>query len=161
MERDYQPIVVEVDQRITAQDALARRMQVVVDRLWHHLHEKRVSWVGFYLKVSGRDEMVLGPHRDKPACSPIGMHGACGQAFLSRKPLVIPNVKDLGESYIACDPRDQSEVVLPIYWDRSAQPCGVLDLDSFDIGAFDESDVEGLNRVLAAAAMWPEGRTAR
>ena len=153
MERDYQPIVIEVEQQITAQDVLARRMQVVVDRLWHHLHEKRVSWVGFYLKVSDRDEMVLGPHRDKPACSPIGMHGACGQAFLDKKALVFRNVKELGESYIACDPRDQSEVVIPIYCDRSAQPCGVLDLDSFDIGAFDESDVEGLNRVLAVAGL--------
>ena len=37
-----------------------------------------VSWVGFYFL--GEGEMTLGPRRDKPACSPIGLHGACGRA---------------------------------------------------------------------------------
>lgn len=153
MGRDYLPIVAEVQRQIVAQDNLERRMRVVVDCLWSRLHEQEVSWVGFYLKASDREEMVLGPHRDKPACSPIGLHGACGRAFLDRKPLIVRDVKELGDSYIACDPRDQSEVVIPIYHNRSAEPYGVLDLDSFELGAFDQSDVEGLNRVLIAAGL--------
>lgn len=127
------------------------RMQAVVDALWGALHDKGVSWVGFYLHEGG-DELVLGPRRDKPACSPIGLHGACGRAFLSRQPLVVRDVAELGSSYIACDPRDRSEVVIPMI-DGRGHCWGVLDMDSHEVGAFDERDVEGLRAVLAAAGL--------
>jgi putative methionine-R-sulfoxide reductase with GAF domain len=129
----------------------AARMQAVVDALWDALHDKGVSWVGFYLPENG-EELILGPRRDKPACSPIGLQGACGQAFLSRNPLVVRDVAELGENYIACDPRDRSEVVLPLF-DESGTCWGVLDLDSYEIGSFDDTDIEGLQRVLLAAGL--------
>ena len=87
--------------------------------LWEALHPAGVSWVGFYTHEGG-DELFLGPRRDKSACTPIGLHGACGQAFTSRKPLVVPDVIELGEAYIACDPRDRSEVVLPLFDESGA-----------------------------------------
>ena len=127
------------------------RMQAVVDILWGALCDTGVSWVGFYLP-EGDDEMVLGPRRDKPACSPIGMHGACGQAFRSRKPLVVHDVRDLGRNYIACDPRDRSELVLPLLGE-SGNCWGVLDLDSHETGAFDDDDIVGLQGVLVAAGL--------
>ncbi len=127
------------------------RMQVFVDALWDALHSTGVSWVGFYLHEDG-DELILGPRRDKPACSPIGLHGACGQTFTRRMPLVVRDVADLGEGYIACDPRDQSEVVLPVF-SESGTCWGVLDLDSYHVGAFDERDVDGLHDVLVAAGL--------
>lgn len=124
-------------------------MQVVVDALWGALHPTGVSWVGFYIHEGG-DELILGPRRDKPACSPIGLHGAGGQACISRKPLVVRDVGELGADYIACDPRDRSEVVLPLI-DESGTCWGVLDLDSHETNSFDDADVEGLQRVLLAA----------
>ena len=127
------------------------RMQAMVDALWDALHPTGVSWVGFYVHESS-DELVLGPRRDKPACSPIGLHGACGQAFTSRKPLVVRDMAELGEDYIACDPRDRSELVLPLF-DNSATCWGVLDVDSHEIGAFDDADVAGLQTVLQAAGL--------
>jgi putative methionine-R-sulfoxide reductase with GAF domain len=127
------------------------RMQAVVDVLWDGLHPTGVSWVGFYVYEYG-EELILGPRRDKPACSPIGLHGACGQAFTSRKPLVVRDVAELGEDYIACDPRDRSEVVLPLF-DESGACWGVLDLDSHQVGAFDDADVEGLQEVLCRAGL--------
>lgn len=126
-------------------------MRHVVDALWETLHDTGISWVGFYLH-EGSDELVLGPMRDKPACSPIGMHGVCGQVFRSGEPLSVRDVRELGPNYIACDPRDLSEVVLPVF-DDAGECWGVLDLDSFDTDAFDRSDVEGLNRVLRAAKL--------
>lgn len=129
-------------------------MRRVADVLWDVLSSTGVSWVGFYLP-SGPDELVLGPSRNKPACSPIGLHGACGQVFTSGMPLVVRDVRDLGESYVACDPRDQSEVVLPLI-DSDGKTYAVLDLDSFDIGAFDEGDVQGLIAVLVAAGLTRE-----
>ena len=127
------------------------RMQSVVDALWDALHVTGVSWVGFYICEGGK-ELVLGPRRDKPACSPIGLHGACGQAFTLRRPLVVRDVSELGDNYIACDSRDRSEVVLPLF-DESGTCWGVLDLDSHAVGAFDDSDVQGLQSVLVAAAL--------
>ena len=96
--------------------------------------------------------MILGPRRDKAACSPIGLHGMCGQAFTLRKPLLVRDVAELGKNYIACDPRDRSEVVLPLF-DESGTCWGVLDLDSHELGAFDDTDVEGLQSVLQSAGL--------
>ena len=129
----------------------AARMQAVVDSLWDALRPTGVSWVGFYLCEKG-EQLVLGPRRDKPACSPIGLHGACGQVFTSRVPLTVRDVAELGEGYIACDPRDRSEVVVPLF-DESGNCWGVLDLDSYDLAAFDDTDVAGLQMVLRAAGL--------
>ena len=128
-----------------------QRMRTLVDALWTRLSHTGVSWVGFYLHQGG-DELVLGPSRDKPACSPIGLHGACGRAFRDQRPLIVRDVADLGESYVACDPRDRSEVVLPLF-EPDGTCWGVLDLDSFDTAAFDEADVAGLLALLQASGL--------
>ena len=129
----------------------AERMRMTVDALWAALRETGVSWAGFYLH-EGSDELVLGPMRDKPACSPIGLHGACGQAFRSRRALVVRDVAELGANYVACDPRDKAEVVIPCL-DDDGTCWGVLDLDSHTVGSFTEADAEGLVRVLRAAGL--------
>ncbi len=125
-------------------------MQAIVDIVWEHLHSTGISWIGFYLHAGG-DELVLGPRRDKPACSPIGLHGACGRAFLTKQPLIVRDVTELGPNYIACDPRDRSEVVLPCITEGTCW--GVLDADSYDLASFDESDVVGLTRILREAGL--------
>ena len=121
-------------------------MRAFVDTLWNELSTLGVSWVGFYLPER-QDELVLGPSRNKPACSPIGLHGACGRAFRDRRPLVVRDVANLGESYVACDPRDISEEVIPVL-EPDGSCWGVLDLDSFDTDAFDQSDVDGLLKLI-------------
>ena len=148
--RDYERIARSV---APAGDPL-QGMQAVVDTLWTALHGTGVSWVGFYLP-EGDDQLVCGPRRDKPACSPIGLHGVCGRAFTQRAAQVVRHVGELGENYVACDPRDRSEVVVPLL--RANGTCwGVLDLDSHDIGAFDATDVAGLQLVLRAAGLTEE-----
>jgi putative methionine-R-sulfoxide reductase with GAF domain len=133
--------------KLVPRGSLEERMQAVVDALWEQLHERNVSWVGFYLKSHHSDELELGPRRDKPACSPISLHGACGRSYLSGRPLIVTDVVNLRAGYIACDPRDRSEVVLPLRHDAQTV-VGVLDLDSFDVHAFTREDVLGLQRVL-------------
>ncbi len=145
--RDYSDIAA----RVASTRDRAAALRSTVDALWDALSRADVSWLGFYLHDGG-DELVLGPSRDKPACSPIGMHGACGQSLRARCPLVVRDVRSLGEGYIACDPRDLSELVLPVF-DGSGRCFGVLDLDSFSVGAFDERDVPGLRSVLSAAGL--------
>ena len=165
--RDYAPIVASV-RGLEREADRETRMRVVVDRLWEAFGrgepgenevdgldrrgDGAVSWVGFYTPVPGKDEMVLGPRRDKPACSPIGLHGACGRALLTRRTLVIPDVSRLGDGYIACDPRDRSELVVPCL-EKTGACWGVLDLDSHDTAAFFERDAYALMLVLRAAGL--------
>lgn len=145
--RDYRRIAAA----ISSSGPREQRMRAVVDALWEALHETGVSWVGFYLP-EGESELVLGPSRNKPACSPIGLHGVCGAAFTQRKPMIVRDVRDLGANYVACDPRDLSELVVPAF-DENGACWAVVDLDSHQVGAFSEADVAGLESVLRAAGL--------
>lgn len=128
-----------------AETSLNDRLTQLVDAIWAEFGNHRpVSWVGFYHLE--HEEMTLGPRRDKPACSPIGLHGACGQSALSGKSLIVADVRELGPNYIACDPKDLAELVVPVR-DRSGSVIGVLDLDSYAVGAFIESDQAALEEL--------------
>ena len=124
----------------------SRRMEMIAEAIWEEFGSHRpVSWVGFYLLRPA--EMILGPRRAKPACSPIGLHGACGTAALSGRTIVVRDVRELGAAYIACDPRDLSEIVIPVRA-LGGRVVGVLDLDSHSAGAFGESDRIALERIV-------------
>jgi putative methionine-R-sulfoxide reductase with GAF domain len=161
--RDYDSIAHDIAGRLDPGATREQRMRAVVDTLWETLNDRGLSWVGFYLHApdapgaSDQQPLILGPRRDKPACSPIGLHGVCGQSFTTRSVRIVHDVKDLGDDYIACDPRDRSEIVLPMIEendDSPQPPCwGVLDLDSFDVGAFTTHDEEGLRTALNAAGL--------
>ena len=125
-----------------------RDMQSTIDTLWIELSPKGCSWIGFYLKNPDGDELILGPRRDKPACSPIALFGACGQSFHTRRPFVVTDVNNLRAGYIACDPRDRSEVVIPCMDSYDSDCWSVLDADSHDTHSFTDADVHGLTKVL-------------
>jgi putative methionine-R-sulfoxide reductase with GAF domain len=127
-------------------------MRAIADTLWDAFGSRGYSWVGFYTKSQGADEMILGPRRDKPACSPIGLHGMCGFAWRERRSVVVRDVREIGENYVACDPRDMAEVVVPLL-DEGGVCWGVLDADSFEVGAFTERDALGLARLVERAGL--------
>lgn len=159
----------------------AERMEAAVDAIWNGLRNTGVSWVGFYIAEEEEPDdrrLILGPRRDKPACSPIGLQGVCGACYRTGAVQIVRDVRDLGTSYVACDPRDASEIVIPLIetdgaGGRDALPTssdsddrrealltkkpgrcwGVLDLDSWDIGSFDERDGDGLREALQAAGL--------
>ena len=129
----------------------------IVDLAWDHLHPTGVSWLGFYRFRPTRKDLELLACRDRPACSPIGLHGVCGQAHLSGQTRIVADVADLGEAYVACDPADRSEIVVPVI---GRTPSGdieelVLDLDSPDLDAFSDDDDRGLRRYLLAMGLRP------
>ena len=143
-ERNYDAVIASISPSGDRQ----RNMQTVVDILWIELAPTGCSWLGFYLKNPDLDELTLGPRRDKPACSPIALFGACGRSFQSRTPLIVTDVNNLRAGYIACDPRDRSEVVVPCMDGFDDLCWGVLDVDSHDTHAFTTRDVLGLSKVL-------------
>ncbi|MBM4108689.1 MAG: GAF domain-containing protein [Phycisphaerae bacterium] len=143
--RDYAPLVgiASVSGERTA------RMQRVCDLLWGAFSARGLSWIGFYAKVSGAEQMVLEVRRDKPACSPIGLHGMCGRCWGERRPILVADVATLGTNYIACDPRDRSEAVVPCF-DEGGSCWGVLDADSHEPGAFGLNDLAGMTALVEA-----------
>lgn len=148
MERDYLPF-----SKAQWSADRAEAMRQFCDIGWEAFRDRGVSWIGFYARQApDAQELILVARRDKPACSPIGLHGACGRALLARQPLVVSDVAHLGASYIACDPRDRSEVVVPLL-DATGACWGVLDVDSFDLGAFSVADAIAFNRALIFAEL--------
>lgn len=131
----------------------AEAMRWVVTELWRAFGEEEplkpvgglISWVGFYEITTVKDEMVLVCREPKPACSPIGLHGMCGRGWKERVSYAVRDVRVLGEGYVACDPRDQSELVVPMV--VGGECWGVLDVDSYEVGAFTERDAREMEEL--------------
>lgn len=100
-------------------------------------------WVGFYLV---RDEqLVLGPFQGPVACTRIPFNrGVCGTAWAKAETIVVPDVH-LFPGHIACSSLSQSEIVVPLI--RDNQVFAVLDIDSRDLNAFDDTDRHYLEQI--------------
>ena len=106
---------------------------------------ENLNWAGFYL--TKEDELVLGPFQGKPACVriPIGT-GVCGTAVQTNSVQRVYDVHEF-EGHIACDAASNSEIVIP--FTINGEVAGVLDIDSPNIGRFNEIDEEGLTYFMA------------
>jgi L-methionine (R)-S-oxide reductase len=105
-----------------------------------------LNWVGFYFLQAG--ELVLGPFQGRVACVRIALgRGVCGTAAERRETVIVPDVNAF-PGHIACDAASRSEIVIPLI--KDGRLLGVLDIDSPQIGRFDEEDGIALN---AAAAL--------
>jgi GAF domain-containing protein len=101
------------------------------------------SWVGFYLVRA--DGLVLGPFQGNVACVRIALgRGVCGTAARERRTVIVPDVERFA-GHIACDSGSRSEIVVPII--RRGQLVAVLDLDSYQLAAFDDVDAAGLTPI--------------
>ena len=102
---------------------------------------ERFFWVGFYLVSDG--ELQLGPFQGTVACYHIGYgRGVCGTAWQRDETLVVPDVEQF-EGHIACSSLSRSEIVVPLHR-ADGTVAGVLDIDSTELAAFDDTDRRGL-----------------
>jgi GAF domain-containing protein len=108
-------------------------------------------WVGFYLVRD--DQLVLGPFQGDIACTRIDYgQGVCGAAWAEATSQWVPNV-DAFPGHIVCSSLSRSEVVVPIMVDDEV--VAVLDVDSDQVDAFNEADIEGLQSVAQLCAdLW-------
>ncbi len=112
-----------------------------------HARLPQASWTGFYRVVAPR-LLRVGPYQGPPGCLEIPFgSGVCGAAASRGASLVVPDVHDF-EGHIACDPNAASEVVVPVF-DPGGNVVAVLDIDSHQKAAFDESDRSALERIVA------------
>ncbi|MBR4228235.1 MAG: GAF domain-containing protein [Bacteroidales bacterium] len=101
-------------------------------------------WTGFYRVVG--DELVLGPFQGPVACIhiPYG-RGVCGTAWKRNETVVVPDVEEF-PGHIACSSESRSEIVVPVH--RQGQVVAVLDIDSKELAAFDDTDREFLETIV-------------
>ncbi len=100
-------------------------------------------WTGFY-RVQG-DELLLGPFQGPIACTRIAYgRGVCGTAWKEQHTIVVPDVEKF-PGHIACSAASRSEIVVPIWHNNKI--IAVLDIDSKEIGTFDEVDKEYLEKM--------------
>lgn len=105
-------------------------------------------WTGFYLVDPERPgELVVGPYQGTLGCLRIKFgQGVCGTAAARAQTQIVPDVEAF-PGHIACDARSRSEIVVPVFG-RGRRLLGVLDVDSAELGAFDEIDGLWLERIL-------------
>lgn len=108
-------------------------------------------WTGFY-RVEG-EELILGPFQGPIACTRISFgRGVCGTAWKEQRTIVVPDVEQF-PGHIACSAASKSEIVVPI-WHKS-KIVAVLDIDSKEIGTFDDVDKRYLEK-MAALVIGPQ-----
>lgn len=112
------------------------------------LHEAfaQFFWTGFYLVR--QNELRLGPFQGTVACMHIQHgRGVCGTAWAEAVTQVVPDVEQF-PGHIACSSLSRSEIVVPIM-NNAHRVVGVLDIDSKELAAFDDTDRHYLERLCA------------
>ena len=117
-------------------------------------HFGEFNFVGFYdVSEAKENTLVIGPYTSATVipCGEIAFgKGVCGTCAQLGKVQVENDVKALA-NYIACDAETASEIVLPVYDPEhgGGKLLTVLDIDATAKDAFEEDDVNGLERVVS------------
>ncbi len=107
----------------------------------------RFFWTGFYVVDPLKPtELVVGPYQGTLGCLriPFGK-GVCGACAEQRQSIIVADVHAF-PGHIACDSRTNSEIVVPVF-DAQGALAAVLDVDSEQPDAFDETDRLGLQAI--------------
>lgn len=145
--------------RLESMLAESAPFESILETAVRELHElsPRFDWTGIY-ELFPDDVLRLGPFIGAPTDHVfIGVgHGVCGTAVAERRNMNIPDVRQV-ENYLACSTETRSELVVLIRTgDRiHAQ----IDIDSHQVGAFDDLTVEQVQRVADLLARAYEART--
>lgn len=109
-------------------------------------------WTGFYLvsddkQASQSSRLILGPFQGSVACYSIPFgRGVCGTAWQRRETLIVPDVEKF-PGHIACSSLSRSEIVVPVF-DAKGNVRAVLDIDSKELGTFDDTDRHYLEQAM-------------
>jgi len=138
----YGKAYAEIKEKVKGVDSVVPRMATVAavlkDIMPHYF------WCGFYF--AEEDEMIIGPYQGSLACANISYTGVCGSSAKKKETVVVPNVHEF-PGHIACDERSNSEIVVPLL-DDQGRVIAIFDVDSSEIGAFDDIDKEFLEKLM-------------
>ena len=140
----YQRLYKQLKDLFKEQQNPVARMATIVAVLHHKMDY--YFWTGFYLLDRG--ELIVGPYQGPVACIKLKKDtGVCWAGVNTGKAVVVADVHQF-PGHIACDSRSNSEIVLPLA-DHEGRIVGVLDVDSRELGSFDEVDAEELEKILS------------
>jgi len=101
-------------------------------------------WTGFYMVKD--DVLQLGVFQGPVACYNIKKgRGVCGTAWQENRTMVVPDVEQF-PGHIACSSLSRSEIVVPLH-DVESNVIAVLDIDSKELGTFDDIDAHWLEEI--------------
>lgn len=121
------------------------KMATLACEVYHS--DPRFDWVGFY-RVTAPEMLKIGPYQGGHGCLGIPFsRGVCGAAARTQTPQLVADV-DAFPGHIACASSTRSEIVLPVF--SNDQLIGVFDIDSNQPDAFDQTDIDALEKILAA-----------
>ncbi len=104
------------------------------------------NWTGIYLLDKDKNELILDYYVGKPTEHthiPVG-RGVCGSAVAEKTDKIVEDVTSQN-NYLACSMETRSEIVVLIK-DKN-DIIGQIDVDSDEVGAFDETDQKYLRIV--------------
>ena len=137
----YNGLVPQIENLIDADLPLVSNLANVASALKFSF--EKISWVGFYLLKNNK--LYLGPFQGKIACTEIGIgSGVCGKSAELKETIIVEDV-DKFPGHIACDSGSRSEIVVPLI--KNNLCCGVLDLDSYRLSAFNSIDKKFLEKI--------------
>lgn len=134
--RDVEVILAGVTDDVTAMATMAAFLQ----------HSLGFLWTGFY-RVVAPNALQVGPYQGSLGCVDIEFgRGVCGKAAKEKKTVIAEDVEKF-PGHITCDSRARSEIVVPVT-NAAGDLIAVLDVDSERVGAFDETDKAGLEKIV-------------
>ena len=105
------------------------------------------EWIfcGFY-RVIKPNLLEIGPYQGNIlACSHIAFdHGVCGASASKKKTIIVDDVSTF-PSYISCDDKTISEIVIPVL--KNNQLIAVLDIDGDQYDQYDHIDQKYLEEI--------------
>jgi GAF domain-containing protein len=142
--RKYERLYRQIDELIKKSSNNPVSNMVTLIAVLHH-KIPYFFWTGFYLLTNGK--LQAGPYQGSLACINLEKNtGVCWTAINTGKTFIVPDVEAF-PGHIACDSRSRSEIVVPLY-DEKNKLRGVLDVDSRELNAFDETDAFWLGKIV-------------
>ncbi len=143
---DYESFKKSIASLTNGEDDVIALMATFASELHHS--DDRFDWTGFY-RVTSPQMLKIGPYQGGHGCLQISFNrGVCGAAARLEKTQLVEDVAAF-PGHIACSSLTRSEIVLPV-WDRSGSLLAVLDIDSNQLNAFTQTDVDALAPILAS-----------
>jgi GAF domain-containing protein len=140
----YLRIYHQLKDLLVKSDDFDAKMATVVAVLHHKM--ETFFWTGFYCLKDG--ELIVKTYQGPVACQVLEKNtGVCWAGINQGKTIIVPDVHQF-PGHIACDSRSQSEIVIPLK-DTANRIIGILDVDSTSLNAFDQTDSEYLEQIVA------------
>lgn len=139
----YDGVIRRIEDLIAGESDPIAIMATVACELHHSFDH--FDWTGFY-RAMGPSVLKIGPYQGTHGCLEVYYErGVCGASARLRKTQRVPDVREF-PGHLACSASTRSEIVVPVIT-PAGKLVAVLDVDSNQLGAFDEIDQVNLEKV--------------